>query len=71
MDETQTEPRPGLAAAIWPRDQKWPVSVEAISWALNLASVPADRVGQLSSACTLYGNTDLTWEVNARSSVNR
>ena len=27
------------------------VSVEAISWALNLAPVPADRGGQLSSAC--------------------
>ncbi len=27
-----------------------PVSVEAISWALNLAPVPADRGGQLSSA---------------------
>jgi hypothetical protein len=27
------------------------VSVEAISWALNLAPVPADRGGQPSSAC--------------------
>ena len=27
------------------------MSVEAISWALNLAPVPADRVGQRSSAC--------------------
>jgi len=27
------------------------VSVEAIFWALNLAPVPADRGGQLSSAC--------------------
>ncbi len=27
------------------------MSVEAISWALNLAPVPADRGGQLSSAC--------------------
>jgi hypothetical protein len=27
------------------------VSVEAISWPLNLAPVPADRGGQLSSAC--------------------
>jgi hypothetical protein len=27
------------------------VSVEAISWALNLASVPADHGGQPSSAC--------------------
>jgi hypothetical protein len=27
------------------------VSVEAISWALNLALVPADRGGQPSSAC--------------------
>jgi len=27
------------------------VSVEAISWALNLAPVPADRSGQPSSAC--------------------
>jgi hypothetical protein len=31
----------------------WPVSVEAISWALNLAPVPADRGGQPSSACKL------------------
>jgi hypothetical protein len=29
----------------------WLVSVEAISWALNLAPVPADRSGQPSSAC--------------------
>ena len=28
-----------------------PVSVEAISWALNLAPVPADQGGQPSSAC--------------------
>jgi len=28
-----------------------PVSVEAISWALNKAPVPADRGGQPSSAC--------------------
>ena len=28
-----------------------PVSVEAISWALNLAPVPADRGGQPASAC--------------------
>ncbi len=28
-----------------------PVSVEAISWALNLAPVPADRGGQPSTAC--------------------
>jgi hypothetical protein len=27
------------------------MSVEAISWALNLAPVPADRGGQPSSAC--------------------
>jgi hypothetical protein len=27
------------------------VSVEAISWALNLAPVPGDRSGQPSSAC--------------------
>jgi hypothetical protein len=27
------------------------VSVEAISWALNLAPVPADRGGQPTSAC--------------------
>ena len=27
------------------------MSVEAISWALNLAPVPADRRGQPSSAC--------------------
>jgi hypothetical protein len=27
------------------------VSVEAISWALNLAPVPADRGGQSASAC--------------------
>src|SRR5690348_18449142 len=29
------------------------MSVEAISWALNLAPVPADRRGQPSSACKL------------------
>jgi Helix-turn-helix domain len=29
------------------------MSVEAISWALNLAPVPADRGGQPSSACKL------------------
>ena len=29
----------------------WPVSVEAMSWALNLARVPVDRGGQPSSAC--------------------
>jgi hypothetical protein len=29
------------------------VSVEAISWALNLAPVPADRGGQPSTACKL------------------
>lgn len=28
------------------------MSVEAISWGLNLAPVPAGRGGQLSSACT-------------------
>src|SRR5215510_9784668 len=37
--------RPGPAAG-WSL-----VSVEAISWALNLAPVPADRGGQPSSAC--------------------
>src|SRR5258705_5292765 len=37
---------PGPSAARW-----CPVSVEAISWALNLAPVPADRGGQPSSAC--------------------
>jgi hypothetical protein len=31
--------------------RRCPVSVEAISWALNLAPVPADRGGQPSSAC--------------------
>jgi len=30
---------------------RWPVSVEAISWALNLAPAPAARGGQPSSAC--------------------
>src|SRR5258706_14033278 len=37
---------PGPSAARW-----CPVSVEAISWALNVAPVPADRGGQPSSAC--------------------
>src|SRR5258706_12814291 len=37
---------PGPSAARW-----CPVSVEAISWALNFAPVPADRGGQPSSAC--------------------
>jgi hypothetical protein len=31
--------------------ERRPVSVEAISWALNLAPVPADRGGQPSTAC--------------------
>ena len=31
--------------------KRYPVSVEAISWALNLAPVPADSGGQPSSAC--------------------
>jgi hypothetical protein len=31
------------------------VSVEAISWALNLAPVPADRGGQPSTACKFVG----------------
>ncbi len=35
----------------WPVAGMWPVSVEAISWALNLAPVPVDRGGQPSSAC--------------------
>ena len=39
--------RPGAPAAAGRR----PVSVEAISWALNLAPVPADRGGQPSTAC--------------------
>jgi hypothetical protein len=36
------------------------VSVEAISWALNLAPVPAGRGGEPSSACkfVLVGFTD-------------
>jgi hypothetical protein len=38
--------------ALGPSAARWcPVSVEAISWALNLARVPADRGGQPSSAC--------------------
>jgi hypothetical protein len=52
VNETKTEPRPGRAA--WPADRlpgTWPVSVEAISWALNLAPVLADRGGQPSSVC--------------------
>ena len=31
--------------------KRYPVSVEAISWALNLAPIPADRGGQPSTAC--------------------
>ena len=38
--------RPGGALA-----RRCLVSVEAISWTLNLAPVPADRGGQPSSAC--------------------
>src|SRR5258706_10270831 len=37
---------PGPSAARW-----CPVRVEAISWAMTLAQVPADRGGQPSSAC--------------------
>jgi len=36
-----------------------PVSVEAISWMLNLAPVPRDRGGQPSSACKFAG-----WDLN-------
>jgi hypothetical protein len=32
-------------------EERCPVSVEAVSWALNLAPVPAGRGGQPSSAC--------------------
>src|SRR5215470_2542966 len=39
--------RPGAGAGC----RGWLVSVEAMSWALNLAPVPADRGGQPSSAC--------------------
>jgi hypothetical protein len=35
----------------WDCGQGWAVSVEAISWALNLAPVPAGRGGHPSSAC--------------------
>jgi len=38
-------------SALRPGAGGWPVSVEAISWALNLAPTPADRGGQSSSAC--------------------
>src|SRR5579859_2143698 len=34
-----------------PCGRGWPVSVGAMSWALNLAPVPVDRGGQPSSAC--------------------
>src|SRR5258707_5555916 len=38
--------------ALGPSAARWcPVSVEAISWAVNLAPVPAGRGGQPSSAC--------------------
>jgi hypothetical protein len=36
---------------LWLAAGRRPMSVEAISWALNLAPVPADRGGQPTSAC--------------------
>jgi hypothetical protein len=45
--------------------RRCPVSVEAISWALNLALVAADRGGQLSSTCkfAFVGLAALVWRV--------
>src|SRR5689334_23682364 len=52
VNETETETR-GRAAPLQggASEERRPVSVEAISWALNLAPVPADRGGQPSTAC--------------------
>jgi hypothetical protein len=57
-------PRGGTAA------ERRPVSVEAISWALNLAPVPADRGGQPSTACkfVLVGLADHTEPDSTRQS---
>ena len=41
-----TRPTTGQPAA-----ERRPTSVEAISWALHLAPVPADRSGQPTTAC--------------------
>jgi Helix-turn-helix domain len=51
------KPSPGAAAwlAWWLAAGRCLVSVGAISWALNLAPVPADRGGQPSSACKFVG----------------
>jgi Helix-turn-helix domain len=52
VNETRIETRPICAA--WRAARLpggGPVSVEATSWALNLAAVPAYRGGQPSSAC--------------------
>ena len=52
VNETETETG-GQAAPLrgGMSEERRPVSVEAISWALNLAPVPADQGGQPSSAC--------------------
>ena len=48
MNETKTETRDLAAGG---GASRLPRRVEVISWALNLAPVPADRGGQPSSAC--------------------
>ena len=51
MNETKTETTGWAAGGGAAPSGRCAVSVEAISWALNLAPVPADRGGQPSSAC--------------------
>ena len=53
VNETKTETsQRSLTGVLAPVRERGPgMSVEAISWALKLAPVPADRNGQPSSAC--------------------
>jgi hypothetical protein len=51
VNETETETEGQAALYEQNAEERRLVSVEAISWALNMAPVPADRGGQPSSAC--------------------
>ena len=51
VKEPEPSPVPDPAVGALIVAGRSPLSVEAISWALNLAPVPADRGGQPSSAC--------------------
>jgi hypothetical protein len=51
VNETETETGGWAARCAAARLSSDAASVEAISWALNLAPVPAGRGGQPSSAC--------------------